>query len=374
MMDDKIVNIVAPMIAGKTADKQTSIGLRRRDMMAGLAWPVVCVTGLSGFGASSAFAQARGKPEDVERGFNPMAWLNRGRDSFEIVYEASTGAVAARTRDFSIRAPDGNLCQARIAYPVTSYDRMPLVIFCPDAGCKGAMYDLLIGALAASGYFVIALDDPRAISLKAGDGTTLLSISQQVSRQSLAEARFLIDMAGEAAQVLGLRADRVDASRVGVVGHGEGAWMALSLAGWGPSNSNVSTARDGRVLAAFVLSPSPLEANVRIVNGFPDGGALALLAGQQGALPPALPGSGLIALKLPMRSGNFGGLIGNPGTTQRSGPRPATEPRPLAAAVAAASIFFDWGLKRQGDRKRTLLGLDGRFVEGLSQPLYLNRT
>lgn len=372
-MDDETLNTKATMIAAETASKQTSCGLVRRDMMRGFVWPSVCAAGLSGLGASSASAQAAPRPRPVERGFNPLTWLNRDRDSFEIVYEASTGVVAARSSDFSIRAPDGNLCQARIAYPVTVFDRMPLILFCPDAGCKGAMYDPLIGALAASGYFVIALDDPRAVSLKATDGTNLVANLPELRRPSLAEARFLIDMASEAAQVLGPRANRVDASRVGVAGHGEGAWMALSLAGWGSSNSAVAAARDGRVMAAFVLSPSPLEDNARIVNGVPDGGALALLAGQQGALPPALPGSGMIALSLPMQSGNFGGLIGNPSANRKSGPRPAAEPRPLAAAVAAASIFFDWGLKRQSDRKRTLLGLDGRVVEGLRQPLRLNR-
>ncbi len=373
MMDNKTLSTANTTDVSEKPVQQSSCGLRRRDMMYGLVWPSVCALGLSGLGASSALAQTRGTPKTTERGFNPMTWLNRGRDSFEIVYEASTGVVAARTRDFSIRAPDGNLCQARIAYPVTVYDRMPLIIFCPDAGCKGAMYDPFIGALAASGYFVIALDDPRAVSLKAGDGTSLIANSPQARQPSLAEARFLIDMSFEAAQVLGPRANRVDASRVGVAGHGEGAWMALSLAGWGSSNSEVATARDGRVMAAFVLSPSALEDNARIVNGVPEGGALALLAGQAGGLPPALPGSGLMALNLPVRSASFGGLIGNPNTSRKAGPKQPIEPRPLAAAVAAASIFFDWGLKRQSDRKRTLLGLDGRVVEGLSQPLKLTR-
>jgi dienelactone hydrolase len=369
MMDDENLNTVKTMSEGKTTGTEGFCGLRRRDLI----WSGVWATGLSTLGTGSAFAQSRDKPIRAERGFNPMSWLNRGRDSFETVYEASTGVVAARTRDFSIRAPDGNVCQARIAYPVTVFDRMPLIIFCPDAGCRGVMYDPFIGALAASGYFVIALDDPRAASLKAGDGATLVANAAEMRGPSAAEARFIIDMASEAAQVLGSRANRVDATRVGVAGHGEGAWMALSLAGWGSSNSDSATARDGRVMAAFVLSPSSLEENARIVNGVPDGGALALLAGQQGSLPPALPGSGLIALNLPTRSSNFGGLIGNPSANRKAGPRPALEPRPLAAAVAAASIFFDWGLKRQSDRKRTLLGLDGRVVEGLSQPLHLHR-
>ena len=369
MMDDETLNTGEPKSAAKTAGPQGSCGLLRREMI----WSGVCAAGLSGFGASSAFAQSRGTPQNNERGFNPMTWLNRGRDSFEIVYEASTGVVAARTRDFSIRAPDGNMCQARIAYPVTVFDRMPLIIFCPDAGCKGAMYDPFIGALAASGYFVIALDDPRAVRLKAGEGATLVANAPEMRRPNPAEARFLIDMASEAAQVLGPRANRMDASRVGVAGHGEGAWMALSLAGWGSSNSDSSAARDGRVMAAFALSPSPLEENARIVNGVPDGGALALLAGQRGSLPRALPGSGLIALNLPLRSSNFGGLIGNSSANRKGGQRPVLEPRPLAAAVAAASIFFDWGLKRQSDRKRTLLGLDGRVVEGLNQPLFIHR-
>ena len=368
-MDDETLSTIATTNAGETAGKQASCGLVRRDMMRGFVWPSVCAAGLSGLGASSASAQAAPRTQTVERGFNPLTWLNRGRDSFEIVYQASTGVVAARTRDFSIRAPDGNLCQARIAYPVTVFNHMPLILFCPDTGCKGAMYDPFIGALAASGYFVMALDDPRAVSLKDGDGTKMVANSPELRRPSLAEARFLIDMAPEAAQVLGPRANRVDASRVGVAGHGDGAWMALSLAGWGSSNSEVAAARDGRVMAAFGLSPSALEENARIVNGVPDGGALALLAGRQGTLPPALPGSGLITLNLPMRSSSFGGLIGNPTSSRRN----VVEPKPLAAAVAAASIYFDWGLKRHSDRKRTLLGLDGRVVDGLSAPLRLTR-
>lgn len=373
MMDDETLNTDRAKIVRQTDEKPGTCGLGRRAMLAGLVWPSACALGLSSLAATPALSQTRGTPKTVERGFNPMTWLNRGRDSFDAVYEASTGVVAARMRDFSIRAPDGNVCQARIAYPVTVFDRMPLILFCPDAACKGAMYDPLIGALAASGYFVLAMDDPRSVGLKNSDGSTLVATLPDQRRPSFAEARFLIDMASEAAQVLGARANRVDTSRVGVAGHGEGAWMALSLAGWGSSDSDVATTRDGRVMAAFVLAPTPLEANARIVNGVPDGGALALLAGPTGALPQALPGSGLIALGLPARSSTFGGLIGNPATDRRKGARLVIEPKPLAAAVAAASIFFDWGLKRQSDRKRTLLGLDGRVVEGLSQPLQLSR-
>lgn len=373
MMDDKTSNAAETPILAGTGENFGPCSLGRRAILGGIIWPGLYAAGLSSLAANSAFAQSRGTTTPSERGFNPLAWLNRGRDSFDAVYEASTGVVAARMRDFSIRAPDGNLCQTRIAYPVTVYDRMPLVLFCPDAGCKGAMYDPFIGALAASGYFVIALDDPRAVSLKASDGSALVATSPDVRGPSLAEARFLIDMTAEAAQILGPRANRVDASRVGVAGHGEGAWMALSLAGWGSSESDVATARDGRVMGAFVLAPTPLEANARIVNAVSDGGALALLAGPAGSLPPALPGSGLIALGLPAQSNTFGGLIGNPAASRRNGKRQVAEPKPLAAAVAAASVFFDWGLKRQSDRRRTLLGLNGRVVEGLTQPLLLSR-
>ena len=373
MKDDATLSQGTPLNTRETGDNPARFNLRRRDMMGGLVWPSLCATGLCSAAASPALAQAKSKTPPAERGINPLTWLNRGRDSFDTVYEASTGVVAARLRDFSIRAPDGNLCQARLAYPVTVFDRMPLILFCPDAGCKGAMYDPLIGALAASGYFVIALDDPRAVSLKASDGSTLVASLPDQRKPSLAEARFLMDMSSEAAQILGPHANRVDASRIGVAGHGEGAWMALNLAGWGSSESDVAITRDGRVMAAFVLAPSALEANRRIVNGVADGGALALLAGPKGTLPQALPGSGLIALGLPARSATFGGLIGNPAVERRKGSRQVMEQKPLAAAVAAASIFFDWGLKRQGDRKRTLLGLNGRVVEGLAQPLQLSR-
>lgn len=357
----------------ETRDAATTEGLCRRDLFRSLAWPSLCAAGLVSTASEEAFAQVRGQPAAGERGLNPLTWLNRGPDSFETVYEASTGVVAARLCNFSVRAPDGNLCQARLAYPVTVFDRMPLVVFCPDAGCKGAMYDAFIGALAASGYFVMALDDPRASAGMTNEVATKAAAESEARTPSIAEARFLIDMAGEAAKVLGTRANRVDASRVGVSGHGEGAWMALNLAGWGASDTNVISSRDGRVLAAFVLAPTFPVANARIVNGALEGGALALMAGPAGALPPALPGSGLIKLGLPAQSTTFGGLIGNSSNTRRSGRRQGLETQPLAAAVAAASIFFDWGLKRQGDRKRTLLSLDGRMLTGLSRPLQLSR-
>jgi hypothetical protein len=254
-----------------------------------------------------------------------------------------------------------------MAYPLILYDRLPLIIFCPDAGCLGAQYDPFIAALAASGYFVLAIDDPRA-------GGLLAQSLSDPAKLRLAEARFFIDQVEEAAKILGSRAPRVSASRIGVAGHGEGAWMALSLAGWGTSNAEIAQGRDGRVLAAFALSPSSIEATARVVNGAGNNdGTLALMAGRAASLPTPLPGSGILSLALPSKTTNFGGLIGK--KTEPDAPiiGAATETAALAASVAAAAIFFDWGVKRQNDRKRTLLGLEGRVVEGLSAPLRIGR-
>jgi hypothetical protein len=340
--------------------------LNRRSLVSGMA--------LSGVGlAMPGLSQAATFDKDVlekglDRGLNPLNWLsNRGRDSFQTVYEASTGVVAARCTDFSIVTPEGSRRGARIAYPLMLYDRLPLIVFCPDAGSIGANYDPFIAALAASGYFVLAIDDPRAT------GSSTQSIANP-AKLRLAEARFFIDQVAEAAKVLGGRASRVSAARVGVAGHGEGAWMALSLAGWGSSTEEIAQARDGRVMAAFGLAPSPIDTTARVVDGAGNnGGTLALMAGHTVSLPTPLPGSGILSLELPNKTPNFGGLIGRVSRPDGRKAAAAIEPAALAASVAAAAIFFDWGVKRQNDRKRTLLGLDGRVVDGLSAPLRIGR-
>ena len=340
--------------------------LNRRCLVSGITLASI---GLALPELSHAANLSKDVPEKgLDRSLNPLTWLgNRGRDSFQTVLEASTGVVPARCADFSMVTPDGNRRNARMAYPLTLYDRLPLIIFCPDAGCLGAHYEPFIAALAASGYFVLAIDDPR---------TTNSSVQSSVNpaKLRLAEARFFIDQVEEAAKVLGNRAPRVSASRVGVAGHGEGAWMALSLAGWGASTEEIAPARDGRVMAAFALSPSPIEITARVVDGAGNnGGTLALMAGRGVTLPTPLPGSGILSLALPSTTTNFGGLIGKVPSSDVRKPRAPMEQTALAASVAAAAIFFDWGVKRQNDRKRTLLGLDGRVVEGLSAPLRIGR-
>jgi hypothetical protein len=340
--------------------------LHRRSLVSGIAFSGL---GLVAPGLSQAANLNKEVPEKgLDRSLNPLTWLsNRGRDSFQTVYEASTGVTAARCVDFSMITPEGSRRAARIAYPLMLYDRLPLIVFCPDAGCLGAQYDPFIAALAAGGYFVLAIDDPRA-SGPSGQS------SVDPAKLRLAEARFFIDQIGEAAKILGGRASRVSVARVGVAGHGEGAWMALSLAGWGASTEEIAPARDGRVMAAFALSPSPIETTARVVDGAGNnGGTLALMAGRGVTLPTPLPGSGILSLALPSKTANFGGLIGKVPSSDVRKAGTQMEPLALAASVAAATIFFDWGVKRQNDRKRTLLGLDGRVVEGLSAPLRIGR-
>ena len=357
------MNSSDPRLANRPVSQKN---LNRRSLVSGIAFSGI---GLAVPGLSQAANIDKDVPEKgLDRGLNPLNWLsNRGRDSFQTVYEASTGVTAARCADYSVITPEGSRRAARIAYPLILYDRLPLIVFCPDTGCLGAHYDPFIAALAASGYFVLAIDDPRAVSPPAQSPAN-------PTKLRLAEARFFIDQVAEVAKVLGSRASRVSASRVGVAGHGEGAWMALSLAGWGASTEEIAPARDGRVMAAFALSPSPIEITARVVDGAGNnGGTLALMAGHSVALPTPLPGSGILSLALPNKTPNFGGLIGKVSKPDGRKAGAAMEPAALAASVAAAAIFFDWGIKRQNDRKRTLLGLDGRVVDGLSAPLRIGR-
>ncbi|GIU67830.1 hypothetical protein PsB1_1984 [Candidatus Phycosocius spiralis] len=326
---------------------------------------------------SRAYAISKEIPANGgENGLNPLPWLNReNHDSFQSAYDASMGVVPARCADFSMVTPEGIRRSAKIAYPLTLFDRLPFILFCPDQGCTAALYEPIIAAFAASGYFVLAVDDLRAPGQLRQDLADSRKLSQAV-------ARFFIDQAGEAAKILGTRASSVSTARVGVAGHGTGAWTAFGLAGWTPSTGENVSDRDGRVKAAFALSPSPLDDQARVVNDVagPDG-ALALIAGQAASLPTVLPGSGILTLTLPNHAANFAGLIGKSSGNDddkasapvRRNPRLAKEAAALGASIAAATIFFDWGIKRQNDRKRTLLGLDGRIVEGLGAPLRITR-
>jgi hypothetical protein len=229
---------------------------------------------------------------------------------------------------------------------------------------------MVTGALAAQGYFVLTIDR-RAVSIQA---SRAFLTPQQQGEQKLrrfAEARFLLDTIDAAAAALGPKADMVDTSRVGTIGHGEGAWMAVGLGGWDSNGAASTRTRDGRVYAVVGLLPSRSVSPASVAAQRSPDGVSGMFIGDLAQMTPPERGSGLLGLSLPTRSNTFGGLIGQPPTSTSR--RLAAEPQALAAAVASMVLFFDWTLRGDSRQKKELMALDGRVVTGLTAPLQLRK-
>lgn len=298
------------------------------------------------------------------------AAIAAGNDRFNAIIQASTGAVAASFSDFAVQSPEGNTCTARLAYPIVLNKKLPVLVFCPDESTQAHHYDQLTGALAAQGFFVMAIDR-RPTSAPAARQFLTPEQQEEERLRRFAEARFLLDTIDAAAAALGPNAELVDTSRVGAIGHGDGAWLAAGLGGWDQNGAASTRTRDGRIYAVFGLAPKRMiAANTPPAQRSPDG-VSGMFAGILAEMPTPARDSGLLGLGLPIRSNTFGGLIGAP--TPNSSRRSAAEPQALAAAVASATLFFDWTLRGNSASKRDLMALDGRQVEGLSAPLSLRK-
>jgi hypothetical protein len=291
-------------------------------------------------------------------------------DSFDALVAASKGAVAATFSDFAVQSPEGNTCTARLAYPLVLNKKLPVLVFCPDESTSASHYDTVTGALAAQDYFVLTIDRRSAGAI----GLRSFQTSDQHNEARLrrfAEARFLLDTIDAAAAALGPRADLVDTSRVGAMGHGEGAWIAAGLGGWDSNGSPSTRTRDGRVYAVIGLLPArTISPNAVPAQRSPDG-VSGMFIGNLAQMPVPARGSGLLGLGLPYRSNTFGGLIGNPAAPESR--RATAEHDALAAAIAASTLFLNWVLKGEDDDKKVLMALDGHRVTGLTTPLQLRK-
>jgi dienelactone hydrolase len=328
---------------------------RRQVLCGGAGWAVSFGVPIQILSTSSAQA-------------NPF---RRGPNAFEAIFRNSQGAVAAGFSDFVVQSPEGNTCAARLAYPLVADKKLPILLFCPDDGTNAHHYDQITGPLAAQGYFVMAVDRRQSNNGTARSALT----NQQQNEQRLrrfAEARFLLDTIDAAAAVLGVKADLVDTARVGAIGHGDGAWIAAGLGGWDRNGAASTATRDGRIFAVVGLLPSLPTTPSRVAAQRSPDGVSGMFIGDLGSLPTPARGSGLLGLGLEVKSPSFGGLIGS-GSTIGSRRLGAPEPQALAAAIAGSVLFFDWTLRGAGDRKKDLMTLDGRRVEGLQTPLQLRK-
>jgi dienelactone hydrolase len=332
-----------------------TVRIDRREMVtSGSAWAIA--TGLAVHVSSASAAQAAAK--------------KTRSDSFDNIVRASSGAVAALFSDFAVQSPEGRTCTARLAYPIVVRERLPVLVFCPDEGASANQYDQVTGALAASGFFVMAIDRRAADSRTS---RTFQTPEQQGEEQlrRFAEARFLLDTIDAAAAALGGNADKLDSTRVGTIGHGQGVLIAVGLGGWDSRGAPTTRTRDGRVQAVVGLFPSlPVSPESVAAKRSPDG-VSGMFIGDLAQMPPPSKGSGLLGLGMPAQSSTFGGLIGAPPSSRAA--RMAPEPLALAASVASMVLFFGWTLRGDNNQKRVLLALDGRRVEGLSAPLQLRK-
>jgi hypothetical protein len=291
-------------------------------------------------------------------------------ERFTAILTASTGAVPASFSDFAVQSPEGNTCTARLAYPMVLGRRLPVLVFCPDEGTQANQYDMLTGALAAQGFFVMAIDR-RPTSAPAARPFLTPEQQNEERLRRFAEARFLLDTVDAAAAALGSNADLVDTTRVGAIGHGDGAWLAAGLGGWDQNGAPSTRTRDGRIYAVYGLTPKRMgNAAGPPAQRSPDG-VSGMFAGVLADMPTPARDSGLLGLSLPIQSNTFGGLIGSPVANQSR--RLAAEPQALAAAIASAVLFFDWTLRGNSASKRDLMALDGHQVQGLSTPLSLRK-
>jgi hypothetical protein len=290
--------------------------------------------------------------------------------AFDTISAASRGAVAATFSDFAVQSPEGNTCTARLAYPLVIDRKLPVLVFCPDQGAVASHYDQLTGALAAQGFFVLAIDS-RPLGVQATRATLTSDQQSEQRLRRFAEARFLLDTIDAAAAALGPKADMVDTSQVGTMGHGDGAWLAVGLGGWDRSGAASTRTRDGRVYAVLGLFPSQHDSIVGVPAQRSPEGVSGMFIGDLARLPVPARGSGLLGLSLAAQSSTFGGLIGAPATAQSR--RIVAEPQALGATIASATLFFNWTLRGNRDSKKELMALDGRRVDGLLTPLSLRK-
>jgi hypothetical protein len=291
-------------------------------------------------------------------------------DRFDEILQASKGVVAANFNDFAVQSPEGNTCTARLAYPMAISRRLPVIVFCPDEGAQATQYDLVTGALAAQGFFVMAVDRRPTNTAAARRFQTAEQQADERLRR-FAETRFLLDTIDAAAAALGANAEMMDTNRMGAMGHGEGAWLAAGLGGWDQNGAANARTRDGRIHAVFGLTPKRISGPEAPPAQRSPEGVSGMFAGILADMPTPARDSGLLGLSLPIQSPTFGGLIGpSIGTASR---RMTAEPQALAAAMASAVLFFEWTLRGENRAKRDLMALNGRQVTGLSAPLQLRK-
>lgn len=325
----------------------------RRDLLAGLSG-LAGLTGLTGLTGLAGLAGTAGPARAQGRG---GLFGSRDGDPFARIFAELSGLPPAQSGLFATALPDGDTLQIRATWPAAPPERLSAVLLVPDTGVDPVRYDLLAAALASQSSLVLA---PVCHTVRED------TPAMREQRRS-GEVRLILDRLLAVRSVLGAATERLDPNRIGVIGHGDGAWTALGLIGWGRGLRPDATSADGRVSAAVGLLPSAAPPQ-RVASQATDRvSGQGLVIGRIETLPVPPPDSGLWGVSLAAQSGNFGGLIGAPGRARADDAR--RERAAFAAAAAIAAMYFDWVLMEEDRMGRALAALNGRQVEGLAQPL-----
>lgn len=290
-------------------------------------------------------------------------WFGGGNNkNFDTSYRDCLGVPLAVFKNVQIQSFDNSHIDVRIAAPAEAPSaRMPIIACCTD-DAPGPDYDIMTGSIAQKGYLILTLSYA---------GSNIANSDTYTNTRRAQYLRFMLDRLPEILNAYGVDKRMVDRDKIGVAGHGEGAWTALELIGYGRGLKTNSSLADGRISSSFALMPTPYKDNAKsmpLMNNDRIYGQ-GIIAGDLTSMPPPPKGSGLLGLGLPTQSTAFGGLLG-----KRRGKKSEPNQREiLAAACAAANMFFDWTLKGQKDAYEQLVALDGKKLPNIPSSLTMVR-
>lgn len=299
----------------------------------------------------------------------PSIGLGKSKDIFLDYYNAAMGVNMAQFTDAHIIAIDGIVLKLRIAAPVQSRGRWPIIVFCPDLGTNPQGYDSLTGAIASLGYIVITISPQMAPSRN--------SVEAILRRNTLRAQylRFALDRKAEILRALGDDDTNIDFNAMAAMGHGDGAWTALELIGWGRGYVRSLDMADARIKAAIGITPtiapnhqaSPANAVSPAIYG------RGMVINSYDGITKLPHDTGLMGLGLPLSSPSFGGLVpsSQPNATTRGD---SYRKETLSAATATTVMFCDWCLKNQRDQIDELNELNGRAIPTINQNMIFGRS
>jgi dienelactone hydrolase len=276
--------------------------------------------------------------------------------------------------DTTLTAPDGRVVKVRLAAPAKPQDNLGFIAFSHGANSSGALYDAVIGPIAAAGYLVAA---PTHVDSEGNpDRAKFDQAAVQATR--LVDMRILLDRMTDLAAAAPAAKGRIGDGRIAVAGHSYGALIAQQLIGAsvGRMGAAPTSARDGRARCAVAISPPgpvPGFLDPSIWDGL--AAPMIVTTGTKDTLPnfradwklvltsfertPAKPAYAVVA---PDVDHYFGGLIGR---LTVPGPRQTGQ---LALTAAACIAFLDAQLKGEADGLNAMVAAGSRSFTGLTGP------